>query len=636
MFDFFRNNIRFLMGFLMLLIIPSFVLFGIEGYSRFRQGSETVAQVGKSDISRDEWDRVHRSETDNLMARNPGLDRARLESEEARLATLEQMVVDRLLLKVVNDAHLVSTNQRLSRALLQDPNIASLRRADGTLDMEQYHKVLKARGLSAEQYESGVRADLARQQVVQGVAVSSFLPQALGSSALQAVLERREVQLLPFRPRDYAGKVQVDAADIQKYYDDNPQQFKTVESVDLEYVVLDLASVARQIKPSESDVRAYYEQNVASKTKQEQRRASHILLTVEPGATADARAKVKAQAEALLAEVKKAPGRFAEMAKNRSQDPGSSDRGGDLDYMVRGAMVKPFEDAVFALEKGQISPLVETEYGYHIIQLTDIRVPAVEPFEAVRAKLEDEIRLQQAQRKYAEAAEDFSNFVYEQADSFANVAQKLGLTVKTARQLTRDGQSATDPLLKQDRLLAVVFESDSVQHKRNTKAVEVGANTLVSARVVEHRPVVQKPFAEVQAAVKERLVHERALAMAKAEAQAKLKALREGAEPTGLGAPLVLARDVAPQVPNAVMQVAMSTPLNGDKAAWALADVGAEGAVLVRVNRTLKRELPAGQERELQAQVAQLWQRAEARAYLEALKAQYRAKVLAKKSTEKS
>ena len=183
---------------------------------------------------------------------------------------------------------------------------------------------------------------------------------------------------------------------------------------------------------SDDELRKYYEENAARYTTPEERRASHILIKADKGAPAADRAKARAKAEALLAELKKNPAAFAELAKKNSDDPGSAERGGDLDFFARGAMVKPFEDAAFALKPGEISPLVETDFGYHIIQVTAVRGGEKRSFEAVRAEMEEEVKRQLAQRTFAEAAVEFTNTVYEQPDSLKPVADKLKLEMHTA------------------------------------------------------------------------------------------------------------------------------------------------------------------------------------------------------------
>ncbi len=396
MFDFFRKYMKTIMGLLFIPLVVGFVLFGVQGYDSLGDGADKVAEVAGKSVTRQELDQAHRREVEQRLAEQPDLDRALLESDEARRATLDSLIAQRVLALAAQDQHIGTSDQRLARELLQDPGIAALRKPDGQLDLQRYNEALRAQGLTPEQYENSLRHDIARRQVLAGVANSSLLPAAVAQPALKAWFERREIQVARFAPADFAAKVQVSDADVESYYQANAARFQSPEQVDIEYAVLDLDTVASRIKVSESDLRALYEQGQAQLAKDEQRRASHILLTVAADAAAADKAKVREQAQALLDEVRKSPARFAELAKARSQDPGSASQGGDLDFFSRGSMVKPFEDAAFALAKGQVSDLVETEFGFHIIQLTDIRQPAKPSFESQRAQLEQELKRQQA------------------------------------------------------------------------------------------------------------------------------------------------------------------------------------------------------------------------------------------------
>ena len=368
MFESIRNHKKYLMGFLLILIVPGFVLFGVQGFSDPSPGGETVASVDGKDITQAEWDQAHRAESQRLRDANPTLDSRLLDTDEFRYAALERLVRDRLLAAAAEKFKLYTSDQHLARALQQDPTIAALRRADGTLDVEAYKQLVGRQGMTPEMYEASVRADLSKQQVGQGVTGSGFVPADLAQLTLNAFFERREVRVQRFAAADQASRVQPADADIERFYQENPALFQAPEQADVEYLVLDAAALQQSVTLNEADVRSYYEQNVSRLSGNEERRASHILLSVPAGAPAPEKDALRQRAQALLEQVRKAPQTFAAVAKAESKDPGSAANGGDLDYFGRGAMVKPFEDAVFALEKGAISDVVETDF--------DIQVPA--------------------------------------------------------------------------------------------------------------------------------------------------------------------------------------------------------------------------------------------------------------------
>lgn len=639
MFDFFRSNIKFLMVILLLLIVPAFVLVGVEGYSNLGENRDVVAKVGRTDISRQEWELAHQNEVDRLVQAMPGIERSLLDNEASRFATLERLINERVMTLAAEQGLLLTTDQRLALELTQDPTIASLRRPDGTLDVERYQQLLGAQGMTPEMFEASVRADLSRRQVLVAVSDSAFLTPAIADKALKAFFERREIQVAHFRPFDFRSAVQISDADIQAFYDQNPQLFQAPEQMDVEYLVLDIGAIAGQVSISESDLREFYEQNLANQSFLEQRRASHILLTVDPAATAAERSAVRAEADTILAELRAAPERFAELARARSQDPGSAVMGGDLDFFARGAMVGPFEDAVFALERHAISDLVETEFGFHIIQLTDIRQPPVEPFESARPRIEQELRQQLSQRQFAAAAEEFSNRVFEESDTLAPAAQALGLTIMRANGVLRTGplDAGRDAVLANPRVLQSLFSEDSIRQQRNTEAIEVGSNRLVSARVIEYRPSRLQPLDEVRSEARERLVQQRALELARAEAQAKLIAWRDGASPA-LQPAVVISRLADQNVPAAALTAALAAAHAGPStAAWTQADLGPEGMMVIRVNRVFPREAPDAAQASLErAQLAELWGEAEVQAYLQALRTRFNVQILAARTNAAS
>jgi peptidyl-prolyl cis-trans isomerase D len=509
MFDFVRKHTRVMQFLLFLLIFPSFVLFGLEGYNRFREGGATVATVDGHDITQAEWDAAHRSQVERMRSSMPNVDVKLFDTPEAKYSTLERLVRDRLLQVAASKLRLGASDARLAAELQQNPTIAALRRADGTLDIERYRQLLATQGMSPESFEAQVRGDLASRQVMSGVGVTSFSSAALADVTLNAFYEQRQVQVARFLPADFVSQINPTEAELEIYYKANTDKFQSLERADIEYVVLNLAAVQKDIVVPEAELKTYYEQNSVRLSGLEERRASHILINADKGASSAERDAARAKAQTLLTEVQKSPNQFAELARKNSQDTGSAAKGGDLDFFGRGAMVKPFEDVVFALKKGETSGVVETEFGFHIIRVTDIKQPEQKSFESQRAKLEQEVRAQLAQRKFAETAEQFTNTVYEQSDSLKPVAERLKLDVQQANNLGRD-VVAGNTAANNPKLLAAVFSSDSIEKKRNTEAVELAPNVLAAARITHYSPARTLPLDEVKARVREQVVDQQA------------------------------------------------------------------------------------------------------------------------------
>ena len=632
MFDTVRNNSKIMMGILVVLIIPSFVLFGMEGYTRLNEQVTAVATVDGEKITQQQWDAAHQREVDRIRAQVPGMDPKLLDSSDARKATLERLVNDKVVSAAARQLRLVTSDARLARELQQDPAIAGLRGPDGRLDMDRYRQLLTAQGMSPEMFEANVRADLSNRQVLQGIQGSALAGHSQTDAALNAYFQRREVQLQIYKTADYLSKVQVTEESLAAFYKAHPDRFRSIESADIEYVVLDVAAVEKTIQLPEQDLKSYYEQNLQKLAGQEQRRASHILITAAKDAPATERQKAREKAQGLLETVRKKPDTFASLARTHSQDPGSASRGGDLEFFGRGAMVKPFEDAVFGLQKGQISDVVESDFGYHIIALTDIKAPKAESFETMRPRLESELRKQQAQRKVAELAETFSNTVYEQSDSLKPVADKLRLSVQQANGITRQPAQGVSGVLGNARLLQALFSDDAIAKRRNTEAVEVAPNTLVSARIVAHRPAAVRPLGDVRDQVRTFFLQDEASKLAAAQAKQNLSGWQAQPAQANLGPAVTVSREQPQGLPAPALDAALRADPSRLPALVGV-DLGAAGYALVRVNKVLAPDPQTpGQLRQSRAQFANLWGQAESQAYLAALKSRHEAKVLADKS----
>ncbi|MBS0451035.1 MAG: SurA N-terminal domain-containing protein [Proteobacteria bacterium] len=632
MFDFFRKYNKVMMVVLFLLVIPSFVLFGVERFMDGNQKGEVVAKVDGRDITRPEWDARHRNEVDRIRQQMPNIDAAVLDSDMARYGTLERMVRERVLAAEATKSHLAVPDERLARYFAQEPGLASFRTPDGKFDRELF---TRATGQTPEQYEAAVRGEMATQQVMLGVHAGAFVSKAQADATVGAFYERREVQLARFKPEDFASKVSVSDAELETFYKEHVAQFQAPEEASIQYLVLDMDSVKKGISVNEADLKTYYEQNGARLGTPEERRASHILITAPSTASADEKAKAKAKAEELLAQVLAAPNTFADVARKNSQDPGSAEKGGDLDFVTRGAMVKPFEDAVFALKKGEISnKVVETEFGYHIIKLDDIKPGVVPPFEKVRASIESDLRAQQATAEFAKAAEAFSDAVYQQADSLQPAADKLKLTLQTATKVGRQPVQGANGVLGSRNFLNALFAPDSLDRKHNTEAIEIGANQLASGRVTQYSPARTLPFAEVKEQVRAQLVNVRAAELARKEGEAKLAAWQADPKAAQLGAAVVLSRPDTQGQPQQVVDGALRA--DGSKLpAWVGVDLAGQGYAVLRVNKSLPREASAPEVAQREAaQITQSVAGAEDQAYYELLKARYKAQILVPRAAE--
>jgi peptidyl-prolyl cis-trans isomerase D len=461
---------------------------------------------------------------------------------------------------------------------------------------------------------------LRKQALVQAVVESAIVPKQVLERIERLLREQREVRELRFAAEQFVASVKVADAQITEFYEQNRRLFETPENVKIEYLLLSPTTIAGAGSVAEADVRAYYEQNKSRYGTEEQRRASHILISAEGSDKAAARKK----AEEILAKVRAKPTDFEKLAREHSKDTGSAAQGGDLGFFGRGMMVKPFEDAAFALKEGEISNVIETDFGAHIIKLTSIKPAQAKPFDEVRADIERDLKQQEAQKRFTEAADQFTNLVYEQADSLQPAADKLKLKVQTIEALTRQGL----PPLMNARVVEALFSDDSLKNKRNTQAIEVATNTLVSARVLEHRPAAVRPLDQVRSQISELLTRREAVRLAREAGEARLAELRKQPSDAGFQPARWISRQQPQGLPPAAVNQILRVP--ADKLPG-FVGVELENAGFLIANVLSAREGVAtdSAQREAQARaIAQQAAGADELAYADGLKTRHKVTVL--------
>ena len=625
MFDFFRKHTRLLQFVLVVLIVPSFVFLGVQGYRGLGEGAkQSVAKVAGQSITQAEWDEAHREQVQRVRRQNPNVDPKLFDSPDARQQTLEVLIRQRVMLVTAEQLHLGTTDDRLQRLFATDPQFASIRNPDGSINKE----LLAAQGMSSDVFARRLRQDLSVNQVLLGVSGTGFVSAGSADQALDAYFQQREVVLQRFDAASYAGRVHPTDSDLEAYYKDpaHTVQFQAPEQASIEYLVLDLDAMGQQVAINEEDLARYYTENAARYTTPEERRASHILIAADKALPAAERATAKAKAEALLADISKNPQAFAELAQKNSQDPGSAVKGGDLDFFGRGAMVKPFEDVAYGLKVGETSGVVETDFGYHIIRVTDKRGGDRRSFDSVRPEIEAEVRRQLAQQKFSEAAADFTNLVYEQSDSLKPAVDKYKLALKTAQGVTRrPAPGATGPLAS-SKFLDALFTNDALRNKRNTDAVETAANQLVSGRIVQYEAAHALPLADVKEQVRARVVSAQAAALAQSEGKARLAALQQAPQ-TDIGIePRRISRLQIQELGKATTLAVLS--VNPKKLpAFVGIDLGPDGYVVAKVQKVIGRDPVLADAAQARSQYEQAWADAETQAYFGALKVRLKVQV---------
>jgi peptidyl-prolyl cis-trans isomerase D len=547
MFDFVRNNKRILQFVLLLLIIPSFVLVGVESYQNRGDSGTGVASVDGRNITQQEWDDAQRRQIDQARQQmGPQFDQKVFETPEAKREVLENLVAERAVNAEIARSHLAVSDQAIFKAI---NGIETFKKPDGSFDMDGYRAALAAQGLTPEGFEARMRRDMAIQQLAGSIQQTAFAPRSVAARVSNINDQQREVQELVFPIANFLPQVKVTDDMVKAFYDKNATLFQIPEQARAEYIVLDSAAVESQVAVSDAEVAQFYNANQKRFTTPEQRTASHILITKAQGAKPAEEAAAKAKAEAVLAEVRKNPADFAAIAKTRSQDPGSAEQGGDLGAVERGSLVKSVEDAIYSLKEGEVSGIVPSEFGYHIIKVTSVKPAQQKTLELAKEEIAAELKKSKLSKKYSELAEQFNDIVYEQSESLKPAADKLGLKIQTVDGLTRKPNPALGAApFNNEKFLAALYSTDSIKNKRNTEAVEVAPAVLIAGRVLEFKPAAKRPLAEVEAAIRQRVTQEEALRLARQAGEAKLAAAKASGDAAGFGEVKVLSRTQQPSI----------------------------------------------------------------------------------------
>ena len=510
MFDFFQKHRR--IGQIILgLIAITFVTWGIESYTSMRGGRDAVATVNGFEISQREFAQQLQQQQEQLRRLFGGaVDPQALDSPESRSALLESLISQRLVASQAARQHLIMSREAVIEAITKAPEFQE----NGQFSPALYAGYLASRGLTDQANVAQLQSQLPLARLVGSISDTAIAPRSVVQRLAAIEAQQREVSEARIPVQQFLPQAKVDEPEAKAYYDAHLADYRTPERVRAEYLVLSAENLGRGEPVSEDEIKAAYEARASEYRVEEQRRASHILV------------KTKEEAEKIRAELLKNPNRFAELAKKHSQDPGSAEKGGELDWFTRGMMVKPFEDAVFKLAQNETG-LVQSEFGFHVVRVTGVRPGKAKPLAEVRQELADQLARQKGARKFLEAAEAFNNLVYEQSESLKPAAERYKLQIQTTGWISR---SAAQELgaLDNPKLLAALFSDDSLKNRRNTDAIEVAPNTLVAARVVEHQPAKQREFKEVKDEIVELLRGRKASELAYKDGVARLERLKKG------------------------------------------------------------------------------------------------------------
>jgi peptidyl-prolyl cis-trans isomerase D len=600
-----------------LAVLP-FLFWGLESYQS-NEGGDFVATAAGEKIQRQEFDQAMRNQQESMQATmGENFNDSVLDRPEVRSAVLEGLIQQRLLKHEASRVGLAIADEQLVEMI---QNISAFQE-DGKFSKQRYEELLRGQGMTPRTFEARVRQELMRQQLTAPYSEHGFVSDTVAEKLMRLSEEQRETSLVQILPEQFLAQVKPDDRAIKAYYDAHQAEFQVPEQAQVEYVVLSLEGLAEQSSVSTDEAMKYFEEHKSEFGQTEERRASHILLSVPASASDAERQAARAKAEQILVQVRKAPQTFAEIARQHSQDPGSAANGGDLGFFGRNMMVKAFEDAVFNMKPDEISDIVETDFGFHIIKLTSIKDAKPVDFNEARAQVEQQIKKEKAGKLFGEMADGFSNMVYEQSDSLQPAAEKFSLPIRRSGWIGRD--SGEPPYLSNGRLLQAIFSEDALKNKRNTEAVEVAPNTLVAARVLEHRPARLPSIEELKNKISGLVAQQEAQALAVKKGQEKLAELHEGRD-ADLSWGSV--KRVSRKDPQGLDNGTLRAIFRADAASlpsYSGIENAQGGFTLIRVSRVIEPEMPdMATRRGFSKQLQQMLTQEELSSYLDGVRKRY-------------
>ena len=587
---------------LLALITIPFALFGIDSYLSSAGNNVAVAKVGSNNISIQEYDNALKNMRNRLQS-DGKFDQAQLDSPEVKALVLNQLINKQLLNDEIKQAKYAISDVQLATYITGMPEFQK----DGKFSQELYDQTLAQNQLTPTRFEAGMRADMLVQQAQDGIAKLGFISNARVDSAIKLANQQRVVTVSEIKTKDFVDQAKVTPEEVKAYYEQHKNKLMVPEQVKIEFLSMSSVDFMRKVSVDDADVKKYYDENASKFKGNEQRRASHILIGFGVSATPEQKQQAKAKAEEILATIKKNPKSFEALAIKNSQDPGSAVKGGDLGSFGRGSMVKPFEEATFSMKVNQVSDLVESEFGYHIIKVTEISGTSSD-FNALKPQIKGDLMFQKAQEEFVKQAETFSNLVYEQSGSLQPAAKSFGGEVQKSDWLSRE--SGAKFFKNNQKIMGLIFSDEVLKDHRNTEAVEISPNNLVDARLIEYKPATPRSFDEVKAGIESLLKLEAAAKLAKSKGEATLQSLRDGKEVAGIDwiPEVTIDRKTAQGLTELAMNLAFKTNVAKLPAYSGLAD-SKQGYLLVKVIK-VDAEIPTEEEaqklakRELNAALA--------------------------------
>jgi len=497
------------------MIVVVFALFGFGSITTFLVPVPKVASVNGDDIEEQEMlvavERQRRIILANSQTRAEEID-----DDQLRQSVLDDLIERKLLNQAADEFGLYFSDAKLDEDILKTQAF----HIDGEFNADQFQLLIRSAGYTPLSYRDIIRQESKSRQIGHGLASSEFVTSS--EIDLIAALSRqlRNIAYLQIKVEDLKQDVSIDGQAVADYYDSHASEFVNEEEIDLEYLEIRKSDLADEVEYAESELRAYYDETMDSYVQPEERRASHILIEVSDDVTGE---QAKQRIDAVYQRIIEGED-FATVAMETSEDTGSAESGGDLDYNARGSFVEAFEEALYGLALNQVTEPLLTEFGYHLIKLTGLRESVIPSFDELAEELDKDFRLLKAEELFVAKSSNLSELAYESPD-LDGIAEELGLSVKTTGWVSR---SATEGLASNSQVMNVAFSDDLLKDGNNSDLIEVDPDYHVVVRVKDHKPSDRNELAGVQGEIREALMVDAARAQASAKMDQALELLRTG------------------------------------------------------------------------------------------------------------
>ena len=497
---------------IVILIIVPFAFFGLDKYLT-GDGERFVAKIGGVEISDRDFQRMHQQQKQQMRrVLGKRYDADLVDSVQYKQGLLEKMINEEVVAQVANrDVYRIA-----DPILAQEIKSVKAFQDENGFSQERYREALRYQGESPASFEAQLRRSLVVEQWRRGVTDTALGGKAEVDRLIRLDQQTREIQVARLDVNHFSDPQAVTEQQIQDYYAANLQSFQSPEKVRVEYIELSVDQVADSLDVTEDELREYYDNHLNQYNREEQRRASHLLIEV-PSDADEATAKA---ARDLIMELRlKIDGGadFAELAKKYSQDPGSSSSGGDLGVVSPGLMGEEFDRVLSALKKGEISDPVRTEFGWHLVQVTDLVPGEARPFDEVRALVDHDLRTDKASAIFYEESEQLANRSYEQPDNLSETAEALGLPLVQSELFSKvvmdgtQGDSKDKPVWKDPQVIEAAFSEDVLKGGNNSPLIELGEEHVLVLRVNDHVPAEPIPVDKVAHLIRAKLARKGAL-----------------------------------------------------------------------------------------------------------------------------